>query len=102
MANSLHFSPRAQIDLDETFDYINDVLKNPIAAKNTIARILESVDILKDFSDVGTKVFFDENFTGYRFITYKNYLSFYRSENTDIFIDRILYSGRDYMHIFFG
>lgn len=96
MANKLHYSPMAQADLDETFDYIKFVLQNPIAAQNTINRILQSHEILKTFSDVGSKVFL-----GYRFVQYKNYLSFYRMKETDIYIDRILYSGRDYMRILF-
>lgn len=101
MKNNLHYSPLAQDDLDKIFDYIKNVLKNPIAAQNTVSGILDSHEILKDFSDVGKKIFLGENFTGYRFVQYKNFLSFYRTEDNEIYIDRILYSGRDYMKILF-
>ena len=40
--------------------------------------------------------------TNYRFIVCNNYLAFYRFEHQEIYIDRILYSKRDYMRILFN
>ena len=42
------FSPLAIDDLDEIWDYISDVLKNPIAAENTVNGILDKIDLLEN------------------------------------------------------
>lgn len=38
----------------------------------------------------------------YRFIVSGNYISFYRSYGSEVFVDRILYARCDYMRILFG
>ena len=101
MANKINYSPLAQSDLDEIFNYISDTLQNPSAAQNTISGIFDSHEILKDFSEVGTQLFLGKTLTDYRFVRYNNYLSFYRIVDEDVFIDRILYGGRDYIKVLF-
>ena len=45
---------------------------------------------------------FDDIFSGYRFVMFKNYLAFYRISGSDIYVDRVLYAKRDFMKILFG
>ena len=40
--------------------------------------------------------------TDYRFLVCTNYLILYRYEDEIVFVSRILYGKRDYMHILFG
>ena len=96
--NQLHFSPSAQQDLLEIKQYIEEDLRNPTAAESTVQRILQSLHILKQYAQAGTPL---ATLTAvkadYRFIACGNYMSFYRIRQTDIYIDRILYSHRDYL-----
>ena len=103
MRNILHYSPQAIQDLDEIYDYIYTTLQNPIAAKNTIQGIRQSISELKTLDNIGVKVILPNGWeTPYRFIQYKNYLSFYRQINNDIFVDRVIYGKSDYIRILFG
>ena len=103
MANTLHYSPQALKDLDEIFDYIFTDKQNPIAARNTIEGIKNSIAELKTLDNIGVKVRLPGDLeTPYRFIQYNNYLSFYRQIEKDVYIDRIIYGKRDYIKLLFG
>ena len=94
--NQLHFSPPAQQDLSEIKQYSEKNLRNPTAAESTVQRILQSLHILTQYAQAGTPLAtLTAVKTDYRFITDGNYISFYRIRQTDIYIDRILYSHRD-------
>ena len=78
-------------------------LCNPSAAQNTVEGIMDKVDILMSFPEAGVKLEFENGLnSGYRYVSFKNYLAFYRLRSDDIvYIDRVIYSGRDYMRILF-
>ena len=98
--NQVVFSPKALADLDDIFAYISDSLSNPIAAENTVNGILDTVDMLKDHSGIGKPLYFSSDiFSGYRYLVYKNYLIFYRSNKDTSYVDRILYGKRDYISL---
>ena len=102
MANTLHYSPQALKDLDEIFDYIFTDKQNPIAARNTIEGIKNSIAELKTLDNIGVKVRLPGGLeTPYRFIQYNNYLTFYRQIEKDVYIDRIIYGKRDYIKLLF-
>lgn len=103
MKNKIFYSPKAQEDLDAIWDYIEKDLCNPMAAQHTVDGIMDQIDILADFPEYGPKLTFENGLeTGYRFVLYKNYIAFYRfSPEQVIFVDRVLYAGRDYMRILF-
>ena len=92
------YSPLARQDLEEIQDYISIELKTPVAAMETISAILDGAESLEDFPLIGSLVdglpfMVDE----YRFLAVRNYLIFYRVTVGRVFIDRILYTRRDYM-----
>ena len=99
--NQVVYSPKALADLDEIIAYISNKLANPIAAETTVNGILDTADMLKEHSEVGKPLYFSEDiFSGYRYLVYKNYLVFYRSNNDTVYIDRVLYGKRDYISLF--
>lgn len=103
MQNKIGYSPRAMKDLDEIWDYIENELCNPSAAQNTVEGIMDAVENLAMFPETGAKVEFDNGLeSGYRFVVFRNYLAFYRlrPENV-VYVDRVMYAGRDYMKILF-
>lgn len=102
MENKIRYSHLAVNDLDETREYISAELCNETAANETISGILEAIGRLKEFPETGAILQLpDDIISGYRFVQYRNYLAFYRIEKNTIFIDRVIYSKRDYLKILF-
>ena len=103
MKNKIYYSPEALNDLDEIWEYITEVLCNVTAANNVVDRILKKIDLLEEFSKVGsnlTSLVVIEN--DYRFLISGNYLIFYRAEEDGVYIDRIFYGRRNYIKILFN
>lgn len=102
MKNKINYSPLAFNDLEEIWEYITEELMNPSAAENTINGIMDAVEALADFPDIGARLVFDGDLdSGYRFVIYKNYMAFYHTQNNMIYVDRVIYGKRDYMKVLF-
>ena len=103
MQSKIGYSPRALKDLDEIWDYIEFELCNPSAAQNTVDGIMDKVDGIASFPEFGAKLVFENGLdSGYRYVVFKNYLAFYRlRSNNVVYVDRVIYGGRDYMRILF-
>ncbi len=101
--NNLHLSQEAQNDLAETKAYIEEELLNPSAALATVNKITKSLRILRTYAKAGTPLSSIADVeSDYRFLVCGNYLSFYRTYGQELYVDRILYSRRDYMRVLFG
>ncbi len=102
MKNKIYYSPEAVHDLDEIRDYVMMELCNPDAALNVVSGIIDIIDKLKDFAEMGAPLSSIADVeSDYRFLIYGNYIAFYRYEGINIYIDRILYGRRDYLRILF-
>ena len=103
MNNNIHYSPESLHDLDEIWEYVLVDLCNPDAAMNVINRIMDSIDRLQDFAEIGVPLFSVADVENdYRFLISRSYMTFYRTSGNDVYIDRILYGKRDYLKILFG
>ena len=101
--NNISYSPMALNDLDEIWEYIAFKLSAHDAAQNTVNGILDAVERLKDHSKLGAPLYFEGGlFSGYRYVSYNEYLAFYRLSGNNIRVDRVIYGRRDYMKILFG
>lgn len=84
-------------------DYIAEQLKSPESALKTLNKIQGKIDTLTNFPLIGTSLSsIYEITTDYRLLVCGNYLAFYRPQNNDVLIDRILYGRRDYLAILFS
>lgn len=65
---------------------------------------MDKIDRLADFPESGAKLEFEDGLdSGYRYVSFKNYMAFYRVKpNNVVYIDRVVYSGRDYMRELFS
>lgn len=65
--------------------------------------IMDKVDGIASFPESGAKLVFENGLdSGYRYVVFKNYLAFYRlRSNNVVYVDRVIYGGRDYMRILF-
>ena len=103
MRNEIHYSVEARRDLDDIWDYIVTDLQNTSAAERVVSKIMDAVDRLEDFPEMGAPLAAIANVdSNYRFLVSGNYLIFYRVCGNDVYIDRILYGRRDYLRILFG
>ena len=102
MKNRIHYSPESHRDLDDIWDYIVSELQNHSAAEHVINRIMDAVDQLKNFAEMGTPLSSIADVgTDYRFLVSGNYMVFYRVRGSDVYIDRVLYGRSDYMSALF-
>jgi plasmid stabilization system protein ParE len=98
----LAFSTEARRDLKGIQDYIADELESPQTALKVIDKILDRIERLFSFPDSGTLLSPQIKFpTNYRYVRAANYLIFYRHENNQIFVDRIIHNKRNYIAILF-
>ena len=103
MKNKIHYSPESRRDLDNIWDYIVSELQNRSAAERVIDRIMDAVDPLKNFAEMGTPLSSIADVgTDYRFLVSGNYMVFYRIQGSDVYIDRVLYGRSNYINILFN
>lgn len=102
MKNNIHYSAESRRDLDDIWDYIVSELQNRVAAERVVDCILDAVERLKDFAEMGALLSSVADVGGdYRFLVSRNYMVFYRVNGRDVFIDRVLYGRRDYLRVLF-
>ena len=88
--------------MDDIWDYIVSELQNRSAAEHVINHIMDTVDQLKKFAEMGTPLSSIADVgTDYRFLVSGNYMVFYRVQGSDVYIDRVLYGRSDYMSVLF-
>ena len=101
--SKLKISPEAKNDLAEIKDYISQELCNPQAAVNLASKITRKIRGLSEHPGISASLSSIMDIqTDYRFLVCTNYLILYRYEDEIVFVSRILYGKRDYMHILFG
>ena len=100
--NKIHLSPEAQDDLAEIKAYITEDLSNEKAAISVVAKITRKIRILREHALIGTPIaaVTDAN-SEERYLVSGKYLTFYHVEENDVFVDRVVYGGRDYLRILF-
>ena len=92
----LHYSRKAQRDLDAIWDLYLDEYQNVDAAVKIIDSITDDIDQLANFPELGPPLSSIADVESkYRFLVTGNYLSFYRIDGEDVSIDRILYGSRE-------
>lgn len=95
----LEFLPIARQDMSDIAKYINKVLCNPIAAMNTIRRMVAAAEDLQ-VQPYSCPVYYPprELPFEYRKLVVGNYIMFYRVDETKklITVVRVIYAKRDY------
>lgn len=98
----IRFSPDALEDLQEIKSYITDDLQNKTAAENTVKTMMNKIQQLIDFPDMGAPLSsVAETESDYRYLICGSYTAFYRHEKDTVYIIRVLYGRRDYIRILF-
>ena len=100
--NNVHYSPEALQDLNEIWNYILSELCNQDAAENVVNKIMDTIDKLATFPEMGALLSNVANIeSDYRFVISGSYMAFYRLLGIDVYVDRVLYGRRDYLRVLF-
>ena len=82
--------------------YIAGDLENPTAAASTVKKITQRIRRLREHPLMGAPIASVSSANSdERFLVSGKYLVFYHVIGKDIFIDRVLYGGRDYLKVLF-
>lgn len=96
---NLKYRPAAITDIRDSCAYIQGHLKNPSAAKNLKAKILQGASLLKENPYMGTPL--DSKYEGLetnlRFLIVSKHLIFYEVHEDMVEIIRILDGRTDYL-----
>ena len=95
MSTLIKYSPAAVRDLERIWNEVYSASYDYNTTLKYIDGILERSDSKKLFLKSGKPLYYDNSFTGYYYVIYKVYLAFYRIEENDIIVDRILYAKSD-------
>ena len=100
--HKIKLSPLSVNDLIEIKKYITAEFNDKHAVQRITSHILARVEELKNFPLLGEALEHKINVpTNYRYLVCENYLVFYRVENNEICIIRILYAKSDYLSTLF-
>ena len=99
----LKYTPAAIRDLQNMSSYISDVLYNPAAANRIKKNILKACGSLKQQPMMGGSVKAKIGYeTDLRFLICEKHLIFYRIEEDEISVSRVIDGKMDYARILFG
>ena len=76
---------RASRSYDITERYLND--------------LMDKVESKSEYPLSGAPLYYEDRFTGYYYVVFKEYLAFYRLESKRILVDRVLFGRSDYIRI---
>ena len=103
MKNRIHYSLESRRDLDDIWDYIVSELQNRSAAEHVTNRIMDAVDQLKSFAEMGTLLSSIADVgSDYRYLFSGTYMVFDRRQGSAVYIDRVLYGRSNYINILFN
>lgn len=99
MKYAISYSPNAFRDLNRVKDEVLSASSSDEIAERYIDGLLDAVEAKADFPKSGKPLYYEDIFTGYYIVIFKEYLAFYRLEGSSMLVDRVLFSGSDYMRI---
>ncbi len=103
MIKEIEYTSEAVEDFQNIEAYISTELNNPNSARRIVDKILERIDSLSDFPEIGAPLSARvSEINDYRYLVCGNYNVFYRIEGQTVKIVRVLNARRNFMAIFFG
>ncbi len=98
----IEYSPESIKDLDDVFTDVLTASSSLEITHKYLDELQDKVESMAKRPKTGTPLYYEDLFTGYYFVRFKEYLAFYRLEDTRMLVDRILFRKRDYIRILLG
>lgn len=96
----VYVSPKAVEDLDGIKDYIENSLKSPHTAKLTVLKIIGTYEKLADYPELGSELQgVSASLRCYRHLKSGNYIIFYRLNDGNVYVIRVLHKMMDFLKI---
>ena len=93
----------AEQDIEKLFSYIQNDLANPVAAQNIAQKMLQRMQQLTNFPELGASMMaIDNRLENYRYLIVDNYLVVYRYNRDVIYVVRVMYARSDYVRVLQG
>ena len=102
MSCEIVYSPLAESDLDRVWDEVYEASQDFDITDKYIDDIRDKVRKKKKIPKTGTPLIFMGELTGIYYVTFKEYIAFYRILDDVIEVSRVLYAKCDYMKVLFG
>ncbi len=93
----LIYSRDAIRDLDEVWDQVALASRNHEITEKYLDDLQDAIEEMTPHPKTGIPLYYEELFTGYYHIRFKEYYAFYRIEGSNILVDRILFAKMDYI-----
>ena len=101
MNRKVVFSKKSELQIEEIYQYVLSKSNDEGTAKKFVNELIDKTEILKTQAFVGRQLEIIDNIvTQYRFLIHKDYLIFYRVDDSKVYIDRILNAKTDYVKEF--
>lgn len=97
MKYEVKYSKAAIRDLDRTWDEVFRASKDYDVTERYLEGLLDKVEAKAEFPKSGSPLYYEDAFTGYYFVVFKEYMAFYRLENDVMLVDRVLFGRSDYI-----
>lgn len=96
MSYRITFSNVAVEDIGKMSNDIYSACLDKKTTEEYVSNLLKKINEKADFPESGIPLLFAKQLTGYRYIIYKSYLTFYRIVGNEIIVERILFAKSDY------
>ena len=102
MIFQLKYSPIVADDLDLVWDEVWEASQNFDIADKYVEDLRSALKQKKKYPKAGSPLTYMGEFTGLYYVTFKEYIAFYRIRGDVIEVARVLFSRIDYMKVLFG
>ena len=93
----LVYSQQAIRDLDDVWEQVAMASKDRDITEKYLDDLQDAIDAMATHPKTETPLYYGETFTGYYHVNFKEYMAFYRIEDSKMLVDRILYAKMDYI-----
>lgn len=97
----IEYSPIAVRDLDRVWAEVLEASASTEIATKYIDDLMDQVAAKRDFPKSGSPLYYEGMFTGFYFVVFKSYMTFYKVEEERILVSRVVYRKSDYMRAIF-
>ena len=102
MVYHLKYSPIAEDDLDRVWDEVWEASQNFDIADKYVQDLRNVLKQKRKYPKTGSPLTYMGELTGLYYVTFKEYIAFYRIHGDVIEVARVLFSRSDYMRVLFG
>ena len=97
MSVKVLYSKQSIRDLERVWEEVYSASQSPEVTEQYVNALLDKIEAKAGYPASGSPLYYEDLFTGYRFIVFKAYIAFYHYDEKNLYLDRILYRKSDYL-----